>query len=350
LTEQTIYFALGCVITALAALAFAPFFWRRALRLTRARLQLQVPLSMQEILAERDQLRAEFAVERLRAEQMVERIRASKTRDMAVIGRERIASAAMADEIAALRRLEQSQEREIRFLMDDLAAAQAEAGALKVELYDAHGLVDRWRAHADRNVGARSALRGELDDKRMLIASLETRIAGLEAQLKAALQAGQAREQGLRGRLEAAVAQSARHETSGVSLRHDLDEARQRIRGLEQELEAALASAREREKNTKLLQSLQTVKARGQDRANSETIEDLRAETEALREVITELRRRTGTMEGDGVSADESLRASIHALGLAVARMAKPETLGPSNGSERERRRLEPTPSPIDAA
>lgn len=343
--EQSLYFALGCIVTALAALAFAPLFWRRALRLTRARLQLQVPLSMQEILAERDQLRAEFAVKHLELEQAMEKVRAGKTRDMAAIGRQSVAATAMADQIVALRNLDVSQAAEIRRLMEDLAAAQAEVGAIGVELHDAHGLTERWRVQADRDAEARQSLRTELDDKHTLASSLESRVAGLETRLADAQTTGEAREQTLRGRLEAAMAHSARHETSAVALRHELEEARQRARRLEQELAAADTEARERQRHAGLEQSLRN----GADRASAGTIDELRAQNEALLERLAQLQH-LGAAAGSGdAPGDGELRASIHALGLAVARMTSWSPSGEAP-AESERRRVETAPSPSDAA
>src|SRR5947199_9132087 len=65
-------FALGFFVAGLLALLFLPAVQRRAARLAARRLEMQLPLSMEEIVAERDQLRAEFAVERRRIEQKLE--------------------------------------------------------------------------------------------------------------------------------------------------------------------------------------------------------------------------------------------------------------------------------------
>ena len=337
--EQVIYFALGCVITALAALLFLPIVWRRALRLTRARLQLQVPLSMQEILAERDQLRAEFAIERMRSEQALEKVRAGKTRDMAVIGRQSLAVTAMTDQITALRKLEKAQEGEVRRLLDELAAATAEAGSLRVELHDSHALVERWRDRQGRDAEAHSSLRQEGDAKRQLVASLEGKVAGLETRLADAAHAGEMREAMLRGKLETAVAHSARHESSGVSVQQDLADARSRIRALEDELASSGLDVRDREKNIALQRSLQAGRARDADKAQTDTLESLRAENAALQAALQQLRASPGsTSEAD----DGGLRAGIHALGLAVAKMARSEPDEPRAGDTERRRADEP--------
>ena len=343
--EQAIYFALGCVITALAALAFLPIVWRRALRLTRARLQLQVPLSMQEILAERDQLRAEFAIERMRSEQALEKVRAGKTRDMAVIGRQSLAATAMSGQIASLRKLGKGQDGEVLRLFDELGSAKSELETLRVELRDAHALVERWRDRRDRDAEAHSSLRQDADTKRELVASLESRVAGLEARLSDATHAKEMRESMLRGKLETAVAHSARHESSGVSFQRELEEARLRIHALEEELAAAGLDAQERVKNVKLEHSMQVGRTRDADKTQAETLNSLRAENAALQAELQQLRSAPAT---GGDADDGGLRAGIHALGLAVARMSRahPEE---SRDGEPERRRPVAEPSRIDA-
>src|SRR5208283_727686 len=60
--EYAMYFALGFLIAGLLMLMAMPAFWRRAMRLSMRRLQLLAPLSREDAIAERDLLRAEFAV------------------------------------------------------------------------------------------------------------------------------------------------------------------------------------------------------------------------------------------------------------------------------------------------
>src|SRR4051794_40724979 len=80
-------FALGFFVAGLLALLFLPAVQRRAARLAARRLEMQLPLSMEEIVAERDQLRAEFAVERRRVEQKLEAAGEAAAEHMGEIGR-----------------------------------------------------------------------------------------------------------------------------------------------------------------------------------------------------------------------------------------------------------------------
>ncbi|MGL4637589.1 MAG: hypothetical protein ACRCWF_16515 [Beijerinckiaceae bacterium] len=91
--EQSLYFSLGFLVAALLAMAILPAFWRRAYRLTRREIETTLPLSPQEIAAERDQLRAKFAVERRQLEQKVEATLASRQLEMKATGNKTIAIA-----------------------------------------------------------------------------------------------------------------------------------------------------------------------------------------------------------------------------------------------------------------
>ena len=55
-------FTLGVLTTGLLALAALPAIWRRAVRLSTARLSRLVPLSAEEIAAERDHIRAAHSI------------------------------------------------------------------------------------------------------------------------------------------------------------------------------------------------------------------------------------------------------------------------------------------------
>ncbi len=98
--EQGLYFALGFLVAALLALAILPAFWRRAYRLTRREIEATLPLSPREIAAERDQLRAKFAVERVQLEQRVEAAKTDLQRGLMVTGGKATEIAGLQDELA----------------------------------------------------------------------------------------------------------------------------------------------------------------------------------------------------------------------------------------------------------
>ena len=276
--EQAIYFALGCIVTALLALLFMPVLWSRALRLSRKRLQLQVPLSMQEILAERDHLRAQHAVERLRLEQAASRVQAGKDADLVAIGRGTVEAARLAEEVEAFRRLNEAQGHEIALLTTAVAEHKVESSALRQDLAAAHTSVEGLRGDAEASLREHARLAEEGEGHRTSAAALVARLAEHEE----------------------AQATIARLEEDLVIARGERD------------------AERDRQKGFYLGNSLRVDKERVADRAAAERLDKLEAENLALRKAV-EMHERSGAGETD----DAGLRESIHALGLAVATMSR---------------------------
>src|SRR5882672_785179 len=70
--EPIMFSSIGFLTACLLMVAFVPAIHERAVRLTARRLQAATPLSMAEMQAEKDLLRAEFAMSLRRLEMMVE--------------------------------------------------------------------------------------------------------------------------------------------------------------------------------------------------------------------------------------------------------------------------------------
>lgn len=90
-------FVLGVLVAGLLALLVTPAIWRRALRLARTRIEAKVPLSRAEIDADKDQLRAGFAINNRRLEMEADRLRER-------VAESSIALSRRSDEVAALMR------------------------------------------------------------------------------------------------------------------------------------------------------------------------------------------------------------------------------------------------------
>ncbi|WP_395666899.1 hypothetical protein [Methylocella sp.] len=146
--EQAMAFALGFAAAGLIALAIAPAFWARAVRLVTRRLELAAPLSMREIVAGRDLLRAEFAVERRALEQKAAQLRAERAADRIEIGRRTIDMAALRDSLAQLADEGAAKDDLLVRLRRALHEKQAECAAALSALHAAEGLEERDRAEA----------------------------------------------------------------------------------------------------------------------------------------------------------------------------------------------------------
>ncbi len=85
--EPVMFFGIGFLVAALFGLVLIPLVHNRAVRLTMRRLEAITPLSMAEIQADKDQLRAEFAMSTRRLELSVEQMKAKTTSQLAELGK-----------------------------------------------------------------------------------------------------------------------------------------------------------------------------------------------------------------------------------------------------------------------
>jgi chromosome segregation ATPase len=85
--EPIMYLAIGFLISMLCGLMIVPLVHNRAVRLTTRRLEAATPLSMAEIQADKDQLRAEFAMSARRLEMNVEQLKNRTTSQLAELGK-----------------------------------------------------------------------------------------------------------------------------------------------------------------------------------------------------------------------------------------------------------------------
>ena len=143
--EQVMIFALGACIAGLLALLCLPAISRRALRMAQFAVERQMPISVEEIVAQRDLLRAEFATEHRRIEQALERSKDLAARETIEIGRRTAEAMQLAADLrqmtAAYEVAEVARVAAERFANE----TSAENAALQKALWDDEGLHDTLR-------------------------------------------------------------------------------------------------------------------------------------------------------------------------------------------------------------
>lgn len=87
MVEPIMYLAIGFLVSMLFGLMIMPLVHNRAVRLTTKRLEAATPLSMAEIQADKDQLRAEFAMSARRLEMSVEQLKNKTSSQLAELGK-----------------------------------------------------------------------------------------------------------------------------------------------------------------------------------------------------------------------------------------------------------------------
>jgi chromosome segregation ATPase len=156
--ENIMYFALGLLAAGLVALAVLPAVWRRAVRLTKKRIEAATPITMAEFRADKDQLRAEFALSTRRLEMNVEALRRRLSDQINDINRKR-------NEVGSIRSERDAQLQQMRELEEREAELRRRILDLEKEGADlSQRLRMRDREYADKVTQletAREALRGK---------------------------------------------------------------------------------------------------------------------------------------------------------------------------------------------
>ena len=124
--ELIMYFGIGFLVAALLGLLFIPLVHNRAVRLTMKRLEASTPVSITEIRADKDQLRAEFAVSTRRLEIRIDKFKAQTTAQLAELGKKSDAINQLKRELAENKVTNLASRARTRTLRDQLRAAQEE--------------------------------------------------------------------------------------------------------------------------------------------------------------------------------------------------------------------------------
>jgi chromosome segregation ATPase len=181
--EAIMFSALGFLAASLIALVLLSAVWHRAVRLTTRRIEGAIPVSMGEIQADKDQLRAEFAMSTRRLETSVEQLKLKTTEQLAEIGRKsesvRLLKTEMEEKAAAITALEaqeqnlrarlRSTEEELSLKSKALQEAETELAVRASEL-----------SKLERNFNDKT---GESDSQKVQIVALETQCESLKSKI-----------------------------------------------------------------------------------------------------------------------------------------------------------------------
>jgi len=309
MVEPIMYLAIGFLISMLLGLMVVPLVHNRAVRLTTRRLEAATPLSMAEIQADKDQLRAEFAMSARRLEMSVDQLRNKTTSQLAELGKKTDAINRMKIELGeknatifALEAREKAMKEQLRATEEEFAAKTEALRLAEHALTDKQNLLARLNADlSDRSMTADSR-QVELIAARTQVDEFKSRVnhAGQE------LAAAQARLEQQRGESEGATREltDARSRAEALNTRvNDLD--RQLV---VQVKEAELLGARVGDLETRLA-------AQGKLLAEREFENNqLRQAHEAAERAAQALRAEIAALNGGQAPAVEKLRAEKSAL------------------------------------
>src|SRR3954452_8250514 len=182
--EPIMYVGIGFLVAGLLVIGVIPLVHARAVRLTQRRLEAATPMSMGEIRADKDQLRAEFAMSTRRLEMSVEQMKAKTTSQLADIGKKSEAITRLKLELGEKTIAMTALENREAQILEDLRRTQAERMARAAALEEAERKLAATSAELAKYADNfhESTLTG--DSQRVEIVALQTQTEGLTGQIE----------------------------------------------------------------------------------------------------------------------------------------------------------------------
>ncbi len=302
--EPIMFFGLGFLASSLLGLIIVPFVHARAVRLTVRRLEAATPLSMAEIQADKDQLRAEFAMSTRRLEMSVDTLKNKSTGQLAelgkkndVINRLKIELGEKAATIFALEARDKGIKDQLRATEDEL---EVKTNALReternladkeAELAKASASLIEQTATSDSQRVEIVALKTQVDNFKDQVATLERDVKSTEDRYAREKEASEKSSKELadeRGTVQALGTRVAQLERQLATQTTEAEIMGRRIADMEMRLteQARLLADRERERD------------------------QLRTDVDSARRIEADLRQELATIERRHGSATDSLRA-----------------------------------------
>src|SRR6202030_3326177 len=177
MVEPIMYLAIGFLVSMLFGLMIVPLVHNRAVRLTTKRLEAATPLSMAEIQADKDQLRAEFAMSARRLEMSVDQLKNKTTSQLAELGKKSDAINRMKIELGEKNATIFALEAREKAIKEQLRATEEEFYTKAEALRAAEqALADKQSDLAKINV--------ELSDRSMMAESRQVELVAVRAQIE----------------------------------------------------------------------------------------------------------------------------------------------------------------------
>jgi chromosome segregation ATPase len=223
MVEPIMYLAIGFLLSMLCGLAIVPLVHNRAVRLTTRRLEAATPLSMAEIQADKDQLRAEFAMSARRLEMSVDQLKNKTTSQLAELGKKSDAINRMKIELGeknatifALEAREKAVKEQLRATEEEFNAKTEALRAAEIALTDKQGELAK--------------INSELSDRSMMAETRQVELVAVRAQIEELKnRVGDAEKE-----FTATQARLAQERTESETASRELGEARGRVENLSQ--------------------------------------------------------------------------------------------------------------------
>lgn len=301
--EPVMYFGIGFLVAALIGLVVIPLVHSRAVRLTMRRLEAATPLSMAEIQADKDQLRAEFAMSTRRLEVSVENLRTKSTSQLAELGKKGDAINRLKIELGEKTATIFALEARDKALRDQLRTTEEEFSVKTSAMLDAQRALNDKEAELARMMGALDERSGLADSQKIEIVALKSQADALKDRLTGAshdLKTVEDRRDAERVELKAATQELTEERGKVENLGRRVSELEQAL--VAQTTEAEILGRRAHDLEIRLGE---------QSRALGESeneLKHIRGEFESARKTEADLRAAIAELDGRANSATQQLR------------------------------------------
>jgi chromosome segregation ATPase len=302
--ETIMYFGLGFLAASLLGLIIVPFVHGRAVRLTVRRLEAATPLSMAEIQADKDQLRAEFAMSTRRLEMSVEQLKGKSTSQLAELGKKNDTINRLKIELGEKAATIFALEARDRGIKDQLRATEDELEVKVNSLRETERRLADKEAEFAKATSELAETTATSDGRRVEIVALKTQIDNLKDQVS-----------DLGRQVKDTEERYAREKEASEKAGKELAEERgtvqklgTRVAQLERQLatqtsEAEIMGRRIADMEMRLTEQGRVLADRERER------DQLRVDLDAARRIESDLRQELGTIERRHGTATEALRA-----------------------------------------
>jgi chromosome segregation ATPase len=314
--EPVMYFGIGFLVAALIGLVVVPLVHGRAVRLTMRRLEAATPLSMAEIQADKDQLRAEFAMSTRRLEMSVETLKTKSTSQLAELGKKGDAINRLKIELGEKTATIFALEARDKALRDQLRATEEEFAVKTSAMLEAQRALSDKEAELAKYVGDFDERSSVAEAQKVEIVALKTQVEALKDRLTAAgneLKTVEDRRDAERVELKAATQELSEE-------RGKVENLGRRVAELEHALVAQTTEAEMLGRRAHDLETRLTEQSRLLTESDFE-LKQLRGEMDTARKTESDLRTAIVELDGRANSLSQKLRAENTQLTAELERI-----------------------------
>lgn len=302
--EPIMYFGIGFLVAALVGLVVIPLVHGRAVRLTMRRLEAATPLSMAEIQADKDQLRAEFAMSTRRLEVAVEGLRAKSTSQLAELGKKGDAINRLKIELGEKTATIFALEARDKALRDQLRVTEEEFAVKTSAMLDAQRALTEKETELAKMVAALDEQSSVNEAQKVDLVSLKTQVDALKSRLDDAsneLRTVEDRRDAERVELKAATQELSEERGKVENLGRRVGELEHAL--VAQTTEAEILGRRAQDMENRLGEQTRLL-------TESEVeLKHMRADMESARKTEADLRTAIAELDSRASSATQQLRA-----------------------------------------